>query len=205
MFVASVAMQINLDVLNFNIILMNISFFGALCRMENIGNILARDGVGALLEGVAQCEGISRKSWLIKCVSLMNEASVLVGKGICHNISLGLIIDSDNRPLGDDCVAIQIVESLSENKIPFDWVFQLRLWHIRHVILNGASLYDHEQRNIFNLASRASLWHSHVGAHPYESSWERRNSDKILKKVALLSVDSIANVSTKSCCSRNCL
>ena len=27
----------------------------------------------------------------------------------------------------------------------------------------------------------------------------------ILKKVALLSVDSITNVSTKSCCSKNCL
>ena len=59
--------------------------------------------------------------------------------------------------------------------------------------------------NIFNLASAASYWHRRVGARPYESSWERGNFDKIPKKVALLSVDSIANVSTKSCCSRNCL
>ena len=44
-----------------------------------------------------------------------------------------------------------------------------------------------------------------MGARPYKISWERRNSDKILKKVALVSVDSIANVSTKSYCSRNCL
>ena len=59
--------------------------------------------------------------------------------------------------------------------------------------------------NIFNLASTASRWCSRVGARLYKSSRERRNSNKIPKKVALLNVDSIANVSTKSCCSRNCL
>ena len=93
---------------------------------------------------------------MTKCVFLMNETCVLVGKGICHNVNLDLIIDSDNQPLGDDHVAIQIAESLFENKISYDWVFQLRSWHIRRVILNGASLYDHEQMNIFNLASIAS-------------------------------------------------
>ena len=142
---------------------------------------------------------------MTKCVSLMNEADMLVGEGICHNISSKLIIDSNNQPLGDDRVAIQIAESLSENTILSNWVFQLKSWHIKRVILNGASLYNHEQMNIFNLTSVASHWYSHVNAHPYESFWERRNSDKIPKKVALLSVDSIANVSTKFCCSRNYL
>ena len=89
--------------------------------------------------------------------------------------------------------------------MPSNWLFQLRLWHIRHVFLNGASLYVHEQMNLFNLASEhqvgVAVW-MHV---PYESSWERRNSNKILKKVALLSVNSIENVSTKSCSSRLCL
>ena len=59
--------------------------------------------------------------------------------------------------------------------------------------------------NIFNLASRASHRRNRVGARSYESSWDGRNSNKIPKKVALLSVDSIANVSIKSCCSRNYL
>ena len=39
----------------------------------------------------------------------------------------------------------------------------------------------------------------------YESSRERRNSDKIPRKEALLSTESIRNVSSKSCCSKNCL
>lgn len=59
--------------------------------------------------------------------------------------------------------------------------------------------------NLFNLALAASRRRSRVGARSYESSRERRNSNKIPKKVALLSVDSITNVSTKSCCSKNCL
>ena len=130
--------------LNFNIVLINISIFATSCKIENIGNTPAEDGVYALPEGVAQCEGIPRKSWMTKCVSLMNEARVLVGKGICHKVSSDLIIESDNHPLGDDRIVVQIAEFLSENKISSDWVFQLRLWHIRHVILNGASLYDHE-------------------------------------------------------------
>ena len=156
-------------------------------------------------KGVAQCEGIHRKSSMTKCVALMNEAGMLIGKGICHNISLDLIIDKDNQPLGDDRAVVQITQSLSEHKISSDSLFQLRLWHIMHVVFNGASLYDHEQLNIFNLASTASCQRSHVDARPYESSRERKNSEKIPKKVVLLNVDSIANVSTKSCCSRNCL
>ena len=112
MFVAFVAMQIKLDVLKFNIVLMKISFFGAPCKIENIGNTTTGGGVQALPKGVAQCEGIPRKSWMTKCVSLMNVASMLVGKGICHNVSLDLIIDSDNQTLGDNCVAVQIAEFL---------------------------------------------------------------------------------------------
>ena len=62
MFVACIAMQINLDVRNFNIILMNTSFFGTLYKMENIGNTSVEGGVCALPKRVVQCEGISRKS-----------------------------------------------------------------------------------------------------------------------------------------------
>ena len=93
---------------------------------------------------------------MIKCVAMKNDASMVVGKGVCHNVSSNLIIDSDNQSLRDDCVVVQIVVSLSEHDIPFDWLFQLRSWHIRHVFLNDVSLYDHEQMNLFNLASSTS-------------------------------------------------
>ena len=57
---------------------------------------------------------------MTKCVSLKNEASVVVGKGICHNVSLDLIINSDNQPFGDDRVAVQIAKSLSEQDVSSD-------------------------------------------------------------------------------------
>ena len=90
---------------------------------------------------------------MTKCVVLKNEVGVVVEKGICHNVSSDLVIDSDNQPLGNDRVAVQIAESLSEYDIPSNWMFQMRAWHIKRVFLNGASLYDHEQMNLFNLAS----------------------------------------------------
>ena len=57
--------------------------------------------------------------------------------------------------------------------------------------------------NLFNLASLASLRSSRVGARAYKSSREQKNCEKIPKKEALLIAESIRNVATKSCCSRN--
>ena len=88
--------------------------------MENDGGNVADAGVCEPPEGVVQCEGIPRKSWMTKCVALQNDAGVVVGKGICHNVDSALIIDSNNQPLGDDRVAVQIAESLSERDVPFD-------------------------------------------------------------------------------------
>ena len=173
--------------------------------MENDDGNVANARVCEPPEGVVQCEGIPRKSWMTKCVALQNNAGDVVGKGICHNVDSTLIIDSDNQPLGDDHVAVQIAKSLSERDISSDWVFQLRAWHISHVFLNGASLYNQEQMHLFRVSSEASRRRSRVGARPYESSRGRRNCDRVPKKEALLTVESIRNVSTMSCCSKNYL
>ena len=173
--------------------------------MENNDGNVASGGVCVPPKGVVQCKGIPRKSWMTKCVALQNDAGVVVGEGICHNVDSTLIIDSDNQPLRNDHVAVQIAESLSKHDISSNWVFQLRAWHISHVFLNGASLYNHEQMHLFNVSSGALRPQSWVDAHPYESSRGRKNSHRILKKEALLIVKSIRNVSTMSCCSKNCL
>ena len=93
---------------------------------------------------------------MTKCIALKNDAGIVVGKGIFHNVDSAFIIDSDNQPLGDDHVAVQIAESLSERDVPSDWVFQLRAWDISRVFLNGASLHDHEQMHLFNVSLGAS-------------------------------------------------
>ena len=84
-------------------------------------------------------------------------------------------------------------------------MFQMRSWHIKRVFLNGASLHDHDQVNLFNLTSQATRRRSRVGARPYDSSRERRNAEKIPKKEALLNAESMRNMATKTCCSRSCL
>ena len=63
---------------------------------------------------------------MTKCVALQNDVGVVVGKGTCHNVDSDLIIDSDNHPLKDDRIAIQIAEALSEHNLPSDWLFQMR-------------------------------------------------------------------------------
>lgn len=54
-------------------------------------------------------------------------------------MNTNLVVDSDGQPLGDEHVAIQIVESLCE-----------QAWHITQVFINGASLFDHKQHFIYN-------------------------------------------------------
>jgi hypothetical protein len=78
-------------------------------------------------------------------VTLTNESGVDVACGICHNVKAELVVDRDDMLLGNNCVAIQIVETLLEEDVPSEWMFSIRAWHICRVFLNGASLYDHDQ------------------------------------------------------------
>ena len=48
--------------------------------MENDCGNVADAGVREPPEGVVQCEGIPRKSWMTKCVALQNDAGVVVAK-----------------------------------------------------------------------------------------------------------------------------
>ena len=73
----------------------------------------------------------------------MNDSGVDVAWDIYHSVNADLVMDSNGMPMDNDRVAIQIVESLVEDKVPLEWMFSMRAWHIRRVFLNGASLYDH--------------------------------------------------------------
>jgi hypothetical protein len=82
----------------------------------------------------------------------MNESGVDVAHGICHSVKAELVVDSDGMLLGNDHVTVQIAESLVKEDVPSKWMFSMRVWHIRRVFLNGASLYDHDQRHIYKAA-----------------------------------------------------
>ena len=76
---------------------------------------------------------------------------------------------------------------------------------LMNMMFNGASLYDQEQMHLFRVSLGASYQRSRVGTRPYGSSREWRNSDRVPKKEALLTVESIRNVFTMSYCSKNYL
>ena len=86
-------------------------------------------------EGVAECEGLPREKWVTKPIILHTSNRVLVGKGMCQSISSNLVVDCHGL-LGDDRVAVQVVETFDESQIPLDWMFSLRAWHICEVYYN---------------------------------------------------------------------
>ena len=161
--------------------------------------------VPTLPPDVAVCDGIPRGSWNTKCVTLRNEAGDDVAREICHIVDADLVIDMDGKPLGKDRVAIQIVESLCEAEVPLGWMWSMHSWHIKQIYLNGASLYDHHQTDLYNSAVNASRRRKRVGVRAYESSRERREPENTPKKEALLTMQAITEVSTKNCCQKNCL
>ena len=107
------------------------------------------DPYPVLPEGVGQCKGFGRPSWITKCVTLTNDSGMDVARGICHSVNADLVIDNDGMPLDNDCIVVQIVELLVKDKTLSEWKFSMRAWHICRVFLNGASLYNHDQRHIY--------------------------------------------------------
>jgi hypothetical protein len=158
-----------------------------------------------LPNGVAQCEGFGRASWITKSVTLMNESGVDVACGIYHSIKAELVVDSDGMLLDNDHVVVQIVESLLEEDVPSKWMFSMRAWNIRRVFLNGVSLYDHDQRHIYKVAIQALNRQPRRGIRQYNSERERQEGALPPKKVLKLSTQSINSVSTVNCCRRNCI
>ena len=108
-----------------------------------------------LSKGVAQCEGFGRPSWITKNVTLTNESGMDVARDIYQSIKADLVIDSDGMLLDNGRVAIQIAESLVEEKVLSKWMFSMRAWYICRMLLNGVSLYDHDQWHIYNALVQA--------------------------------------------------
>jgi hypothetical protein len=78
-----------------------------------------------------------------------------VARGIYHSVNVDLVIDSNGMPLGNDRVAIQIVELLLEEDVPLEWMFSMRALHIHRMFSNGVSLYDYDQQHIYNVVVQA--------------------------------------------------
>ena len=128
-------------------------------------------------------------------MTLTNESGLDVARVICHSVKVELVVDSDDMPLGNDRIAVQIAEFLLEEDVLSEWMFSMRAWHIHRVFLNGASLYDHDQRHIYKAAIQALNRRPRRGICQYNSERERQEGALPLKKVLKLSRQSINSVS----------
>jgi hypothetical protein len=106
---------------------------------------------------------------------------------MCHNSSIDLVIDTDGLPLGHDHVAVQIAELLQEEDVPSKWMLSMKAWHIHKMFLNGDSLYNHDQRYIYNAAVHAFNCQPIKNIPQYDSKCQRQESPNPPKKVFKLS------------------
>lgn len=161
--------------------------------------------VPTLPPDVVACDEISRSKWNFRPITLRNKKGVNVTNVVCQNVDANLVFDSDGKPLRVDRIVVQIVESLCEEEVPSGWMWSIHSWHIKQVFLDGVSLYDHDQTHIYNVAMNAINHRVRKGVKSYESFHERMESDVPSKKEALLYTQAITEVSTKTCCQKNCL
>ena len=115
------------------------------------------------------------------------------------------MVDTNGRPIGDDHVAVQIAETLKEEEVPSGWMWSMHSWPIKRVFLNRASLHDHDQTDMYQKAVNAQNQRPRKGILSYKTTRERRNVDILGKKERALTTEAIHEVSTKSCCKRNCV
>ena len=98
---------------------------------------------------IPNCEGLPRRIWNTKCVTLYNMEGKLVDEGTCHSVKSNLVVGA-NGPLGDSHVAMHICRIHSEDDISKDDVYALVAWPTKLVHYHDASLHDYEVRDNFN-------------------------------------------------------
>ena len=151
-------------------------------RMDSGEPSSSRGQMPTLLEGVRMCEGIPRESWNTRVVILTNEAGEDVARAICRSVDASVVVDTNGRPIGDGHVAVQIVETLKEDKVPLGWMWLMHSWPIERVFLNGASLHDYDQTDMYRKVMNAQNQRPQKGIRSYKTTRERRNVDIPAKK-----------------------
>ena len=153
---------------------------------------------------ILDCEGIPRPMWMTKVVDLHSLSGVHVAQGIYYSVSSDVVIGA-NGPLGDLHVAVQISKTLNHEVVLDEWRYSLQAWPIENVYLNGASLRDHELRAEYD-HQQVSLqqWYS-SRKRPYASVVRNPLIQTGAKAKELLTQQSINGVSSKVCCSKNCV
>jgi len=71
---------------------------------------------------VVMCDTIPHTKWITRCMTLRNKAGMDVSNGVYENVDPEFVINMDRKPLSNNQVAVEIVESLCEDKVPSSWM-----------------------------------------------------------------------------------
>ena len=168
----------------------------------------SNDEVGVLKEmnvGIPECEGLPRRLWNTKCITFYNDEGLLVREGTCHSVNSDLVLGATS-PLSDTHVAVFVAKSHSEEHLPQERVYSLVACPIQYVHCRGASLQDHEARDNFNRIQAVVLNPpSLTSSRPYGTTIRNPPRETSVKTKDLLTQESINAVSSKTCCSQNCV
>ena len=135
----------------------------------------------------------------------LHNDGLLVGEGTCYSVNSDLVL-SATGPLGDTHVAVFVAKSHSEEHLPQERVYSLVAWPIQYVHCRGASLQDHEARDNFDRIQTAILNPpSLTSSRSYTSTISNPPRETSVKTKDLLTQESINAVSSKTCCSQNCV
>ena len=153
---------------------------------------------------IPDCEGIPRPMWITQVVDLHSSSGVHIAQGICYSVSSDVVIGVDG-PLGDLHVAVQISKTLNHEAVPDEWRYSLRAWPIENVYLNGASLRDHKLRVEYDCQQASLQLPCSSRKRPYTSVVRNPPVQTGARTKELLMQQSINGVSSKVCCSKNCI
>ena len=146
------------------------------------------------------CPGLPRSKWITKFVTLLNDGGDIVAEGICQSVDS----KSNDEPLGEDQVVVQIVKCLNLDFVPADTIFGTRTWQLSHAIHGGWSLLDHLRRHEYNAAVYARDHPKRKGVRPYELGERNPRVVRTKREEQLLTLESVNLVASKMCCSKNC-
>jgi hypothetical protein len=163
--------------------------------------------ISKLPDSLLACEGLPRRMWVTKFVTLLGATGLAAGEGVVHCVDSDVVMGAEG-PFGEGHVAVQITSTSDADSIPPSWCFSLRSWNITRVVCNGFTLQDHltkDEHNSLVVAFSKKKRNLRKGVHPYKSVGRNAPRAVSLKAEEMLSAKSIQLVSSKICCKRNCV
>ena len=159
---------------------------------------------GPMNPDIPEFQVVPTRLWMGRSVSLHDSDGLRIAEGLLQNLRSSAISDSDG-PLGDSVIVVQVSRLFVEVEDPDDWIYSFKSWPIRQVFLDGVSLFDHSQRDIYNRWVLERSREHGKRTRSYDNSSRNAPTAVSRKAQILLTPESINVVASNTCCSQSCV